>query len=157
MRYIYQNGIDIPAALHETITELICTGTDITEIPNTLINITLLYFSFTKVAKIPVNLIKLKHLECTWTDITEIPNTLVNLTRLRCAGTNIPCYITNYNDSGWGVLRFGSMLMIGCKVYNIAKWAQFSDYEINLMDDKALKFWKKNKSKLLEGTNEHKM
>jgi hypothetical protein len=170
MIYEYKNGVGIPDKLHAEIIELRCSGsriskipatlvnlrglycanTDIKKIPATLVNLRRLYCSSTDIKELPATLINLRVLNCYYTDIKELPDTLVNLTKLCCRNTKIPGYTENYNGSGWDVLRFGKMLKIGCEVHSLAEWAKFSDRRINAMDSNALKFWKKHKSKLLE-------
>jgi len=41
------------------------------------------------------------------------------------------------------------MLKIGCEVHPISEWERFTDERIASMDPKALDFWKRNKTKLL--------
>jgi len=71
------------------LTFLYCTSTKITVIPDTLVNLTNLYCNDTKITKIPDNLVNLSKLYCSDTNITVIPDTLVNLTELYCSNTEI--------------------------------------------------------------------
>ena len=49
----------------------------------------------------------------------------------------------------WPVFIFDAHIKIGCKLYSTNEWEAFSDDEISLMDKKALKFWKENKSMII--------
>jgi Leucine-rich repeat (LRR) protein len=82
-----------------TLTELNCHWcSTITEIPETLTNVTTLYCYHTKVTTIPDTLTNLTILSCSYTKVTTIPDTLTNLTTLYCGDTNvttIPDTLTN--------------------------------------------------------------
>jgi Leucine-rich repeat (LRR) protein len=74
----------------ESLTELHCYGcSTITEIPDTLTNLTTLHCENTKVTTIPDTLTNLTTLECWDTNVTTIPDTLTNLTTLYCDSTNV--------------------------------------------------------------------
>jgi Leucine-rich repeat (LRR) protein len=73
-----------------TLIELYCHGcSTITEIPNTLTNLTTLYCSNTKVTTIPDTLTNLTTLYCCRTKVTTIPDTLTNLATLHCGDTSV--------------------------------------------------------------------
>ena len=73
-----------------SLTELDCNYCqEITEIPGTLINLTYLNCSFTKIIEISNTLINLTYLDCSFTKINIIPDTLVNLDGLDCDNTKI--------------------------------------------------------------------
>ena len=76
---------EIPNTL-TNLTSLNCSSTNITEIPNTLTHLTTLWCYSTKITEIPNILTHLTNLNCSYTKITEIPNTLTNLTNLYCVG-----------------------------------------------------------------------
>jgi Leucine-rich repeat (LRR) protein len=82
----------------ESLTELHCYGcSTITEIPDTLTNLTTLYCGYTNVTTIPDTLTNLTTLSCYRTKVT-IPDTLTNLTTLSCSNTKvttIPDTLTN--------------------------------------------------------------
>jgi len=68
----------------ETLTELDCVCCQIlTDIPNTLVNLTTLGCSSLKLTSIPDTLVNLTNLICSFCpNLTSIPDSLVNLTRL---------------------------------------------------------------------------
>jgi Leucine-rich repeat (LRR) protein len=74
----------------ESLTKLDCDWCyTITEIPDTLTNLTTLDCYGTKVTTIPDTLINLTTLSCYGTKVTTIPDTLTNLTTLSCYGTKV--------------------------------------------------------------------
>jgi len=83
----------------DTLTELDCNWcSTITEIPETLTNLTTLVCSQTKITTIPETLTNLTTLSCGNTKVTTIPETLTNLTTLSCYNTKvttIPETLTN--------------------------------------------------------------
>jgi Leucine-rich repeat (LRR) protein len=83
----------------DTLTELDCHGcSTITEIPDTLTNLTTLSCDSTNVTTIPDTLTNLTSLYCSHTNVTTIPDTLTNLTELYCWDTKvtmIPDTLTN--------------------------------------------------------------
>uniref|UniRef100_UPI00037ECABD pentapeptide repeat-containing protein n=1 Tax=Leptospira santarosai TaxID=28183 RepID=UPI00037ECABD len=48
----------------------------------------------------------------------------------------------------WSVVYSHNAMCIGCEVHSFEKWWNFSDDEIDSMDDNALEFWRKWKSVL---------
>jgi Leucine-rich repeat (LRR) protein len=88
---------EIPDTL-TNLTTLSCYGTKVMTIPDTLTNLTTLYCDGTKVTTIPDTLTNLTTLDCSCTKVTTIPDTLTNLTALYCWNTNvttIPDTLTN--------------------------------------------------------------
>jgi Leucine-rich repeat (LRR) protein len=88
---------EIPDTL-TNLTSLYCYRTNVTTIPDTLINLTALYCVGTKVTTIPDTLTNLTTLVCDYTKVTTIPDTLTNLTTLSCSSTKvttIPDTLTN--------------------------------------------------------------
>ena len=71
-----------------SITTLECCHT-VSVIPDTLVNLTTLYCSYTEVSVIPDTLVNLKRLQCSNTKVSVIPDTIVNLTRLSCSDTRV--------------------------------------------------------------------
>lgn len=49
----------------------------------------------------------------------------------------------------WLVHIQGGCLQIGCRYYSVEQWRQFSDEEIERMDEKAMAFWQRHKDWLL--------
>jgi Leucine-rich repeat (LRR) protein len=79
---------EIPDTL-TNLTTLYCWKTNVTMIPDTLTNLTTLVCSNTKVTTIPDTLTNLTTLYCDGTKVTTIPDTLTNLTTLNCSYTNV--------------------------------------------------------------------
>jgi Leucine-rich repeat (LRR) protein len=88
---------EIPDTL-TNLTTLNCSNTNVTTIPDTLTNLTTLYCGGTTVTTIPDTLTNLTTLDCWDTKVTTIPDTLTNFTTLYCSSTNvttIPDTLTN--------------------------------------------------------------
>jgi Leucine-rich repeat (LRR) protein len=88
---------EIPDTL-TNLTTLVCDYTKVRTIPNTLTNLTTLICNYTNVTTIPDTLTYLTTLYCHFTKVTTIPDTLTNLTELYCGETKvsgIPDTLTN--------------------------------------------------------------
>ncbi len=70
-------------------TDFIECCTNVTEIPNTLINLKNLNCGYTQIKELPNTLISLEVLQCDYTELRKIPNTFVNLISLWCGYTLI--------------------------------------------------------------------
>jgi Leucine-rich repeat (LRR) protein len=83
----------------EQITELHCSHTKISSIPDTLINLRILECKNTLVKKIPKTLTKLKYLNCEYTNVVALPKELINLRVLYCSHSGIELVPSELNIS----------------------------------------------------------
>ena len=55
----------------------------------------------------------------------------------------------------WDVMILDKHIKIGCQLHSTTEWENFSDEEINSMEDRALDFWKQWKDVILSMAKQH--
>jgi len=83
----------------------------------------------------------LKGTDLTGTNITDI-------WMIYCIGDGE--IIKNIPYLRWKIVYTKDVMAIGCEQHTIDQWKRFTDDEIDNMSERALKFWKKHKSQILE-------